>query len=174
MKIPKQLSTFILVEGDRVISPVLTTIREYGRWMEQNYDEYTCNAELYCRALKEGKQVLEYHPGTRIGAFFDKNSFQKSEFQSWLFNSDSQMTTKLVKMKLAEYRDTIPFSVNDTEHRQMLRVYTVQQIELYIKTSIDKTFVIDGKYLTPKQVKIRPSDYEKMVRPTIEKRQSLF
>jgi hypothetical protein len=174
MKIPKKLSTFIIVDGDRTISPVLTTIREYGRWMEENFDEYTCNFELYCKALKEGNQVLEYHPGTRIGKFFDVNTFHKNELQSWFFYQDSQMMDKLKKMKLAEYRDAIPISVNDEKHRRMLRVYTVEQIELYIRSNIDRTFNITDKILTPKQIKIRPSDYNKMIRPIIQKKKSLF
>ena len=35
------LSTFQLVNKDKVISPVLTTIREYGTWFERTFDEYT-------------------------------------------------------------------------------------------------------------------------------------
>ena len=32
------LNTFQLVEKDKVISPILTTTREYGNWMETVYD----------------------------------------------------------------------------------------------------------------------------------------
>jgi hypothetical protein len=174
MRTQKKLSTFIIVEGDRTISPVLTTIREYGRWLEENFNEYTCNYELYTKAVKGGTRVLEYHPGTRIGHYFDSNTFHKNELESWFFYQESQMMDKLRKMKLAEYRDAIPISVNDEEHRRMLRVYTIDQIELYIKSNIDKSFNMTGKYLTPKQIKIRYSDYGKMIKPTIQKRKSLL
>ena len=51
-----QLRTFQLVKNDKVISPILTTIREYGRWFEATFDEYTTASELYMKS-KKGKET---------------------------------------------------------------------------------------------------------------------
>ena len=85
------------------------------------------------------------------------------------------MMDKLRKMKLAEYRDAIPISVNDKEGRRMLRVYSVEQLELYIKTNIDKKFDISRLYNQPKQIRIRESDFNKMIIPKVkQERRKLF
>ena len=48
----KYLNTFVLVNKDRVISPILTTTREYGNWLEKIFDSSICNLELYMKSLK--------------------------------------------------------------------------------------------------------------------------
>ena len=67
-----KIQTFVLVHDNEVISPALVTIREYGRWFEETFDEYTSQMELYMKSVKKGgESVLEWHPGTRIGKYFD-------------------------------------------------------------------------------------------------------
>ena len=173
MKINK-LNTFVFTKGNKIISPVLTTIREYGKFLEHEYDEYTCNYELYIKANKSGGKVLEFHPGTKIGKFFDKQSFHNSDYYSWFIYQDSSMMDKLRKFKMAEYRDAIPISVTDEQGRRMLRVYTLKQIELYIKTNIDKDFGISDKYLEPKKIALRPKDMDKLIIPKVKTRRSLL
>lgn len=170
------LNTFVLVNNNQVISPVLITIREYGTWFESVFDEYTSQMELYLHSVKkDGQSVLEWHPGTRIGNWFDKNKLTSEKLKCWFILQDSTMMEKLKKYKMAEFRDAIPISVNDEEGRRMLRVYTANQIELYIRQQIDKNFKI-GEYLQkPKQIKIRDSDFSKLIMPKIEhKKKKLF
>ena len=170
------LGTFVFVYKEEVISSALTTTREYGRWLEELYDSSICQLELYLKAKKKtGESVLEMHPGTKIGEWFNKRNFEPKKFQSWFVYQDSTMMDKIRKYNLAEYRDAIPISVNDKQGRRMLRLYTIEQIELYVKTNIDRDFKIDGLYAQPKQIRIRESDFNKMIIPQIkEQRQRLF
>lgn len=171
-----KLQTFCVVNNDKVISPQLVTIREYGRWLERTFDEYTAQQELYMKAKKQtGESVLEWHPGTNIGKWFDKNAVNDNVYKSWYIFQDSPMMERLVKLKLAEQKDAIPISVNDSEGRRMIRVYTVQQIELYIKNSIDKKFDISEYIGLAKQIKVKDSDLGKIIMPKMDiQRKRLF
>jgi len=154
------LNTFVLVSEDRVISPVLTTTREYGNWMEKVFDHSICDMELYLKSKKvAGDRVLEKHPGTRIGTYFDKLNSPQVEYKSWFIQDGSKIIDKLVALKLCEKKDTIPISVNDPEGKRMLRVYTVSQVDLYIKTKIDRKFSITEYLGVPKQVKVDSMNY---------------
>ena len=96
-----QLRTFQLVNNDKVISPIITTIREYGRWFEATFDEYTVASELYMKSKKGKETVLESHPGTRIGKFFDSKKLSDPGLHSWFILQDSPMMERLVKYQLA-------------------------------------------------------------------------
>ena len=170
------LSTFQLVNNDNIISPILTTIREYGTWFEKEFDEYTAQQELYMKSKKNsGESVLEWHPGTRIGNWYDTHDLNEDKYKSWLILRTSPMMDRLVKLQLAEYKDAIPIAVNDVKHRQMLRVYTVDQIELYIRNTIDKKFSIAPFIDVPKQIKVKNTDFDKLVMPRVDnKRKKLF
>ena len=76
---------------------------------------------------------------------------------------------------MAELRDAIPISVNDKEGRRMIRCYSMEQLELYIQSNIDKNFHIMNNFAIPKQVKIRESDFNKLIKPTaVKERKRLF
>lgn len=168
------INTFVLVYKEKVISPVMTTTREYGNWLSKVFDEYTVSQELYTKArTKDGKTVLESHPGTKIGKFFDKNTFTDPSLKSWFILQDSKPMERLVKYNLAELRDAIPISVNDNQGRRMLRVYTTQQIELYIHSCLSKDFNLHQYCSVPKQVKV--TDISGIIKPEIQdKRKALF
>lgn len=170
----KQLETFQLVHEDRVISPILTTTRKYGDWFEGTFDEYTSQMELYMKSRKKsGESLLERHPGTRIGAWFDslKIPLNSVKYKSWYIMQDCPMFNRLVKLQLAEQQDAVPISVNDKQHRNMIRVYTVDQIALYIRTVLDRNFEIAQYIGTPKQIKVRDVDLDKLIMPKVEHRQ---
>lgn len=169
------LPSFQLVNKDRVISPVLITIRDYGNWFEKFFDNYTAQTELYLHSKKkDGESLLEYHPGTRIGAWFDKNEFHQSNLKSWFILRECPALDRLVKLKMAEYKDTVPGQVYDEGKRQMLRVYTANQIELYIRQNLDKNFSI-SKYLgASKQIKLRDADMGKVIMPKVANNRRKF
>ena len=81
------------------------------------------------------------------------------------------MFDRLVKLQLAEQQDAVPISVNDKQHRNMIRVYTVKQIELYIRTVLDKNFSMSQYVGTPKQIKVRDVDLDKLIMPKVENKQ---
>lgn len=170
-----QLETFQLVNEDRVISPILTTTRKYGDWFEGTFDEYTAQTELYLKSKKKtGESLLERHPGTRIGAWFDSVTLGE-DFQSYFIMQDSPMFDRLVKLHLAEPQDAVPISVNDVEHRKMIRVYTTKQIELYIRSVLlYRSFNISSYLGTPKQIKVRNVDLDKVIMPKVQHRKRLF
>lgn len=167
------LETFVIVSEDNVISPILTTTREYGRWLEEIFDSSICQLELYLKSKKKtGESVLEMHPGTKIGEWFGRQNFEQKNLQSWFIYQDSTMMDKIRKFKLAEYRDAVPITGQGT---RMLRCYTMEQIELYVKSNIDKSFKIDNLFTSPKQIRIRKSDFDKMIMPEVKKvRKRLF
>ena len=160
------LGTFVIVSEDKVISPILTTTREYGRWLEEIFDSSICQLELYLKSKKKtGESVLEFHPGTKIGEWFGRQNFEQRNLQSWFIEQDSTMMDKIRKYKLAEYRDAVPVSENDV---RMLRCYTVEQIEMYVKSNIDRSFKINDLITPPKQIRIRKSDFDKMIMPVVK------
>ena len=166
------LDTFQLVHNDKVISPIMTTTRKYGDWFEDTFDNYTAQMELYMKSRKKsGESLLERHPGTRIGAWFDSTKINSNEYKSWFILQDSPMFNRLVKLQLAEQQDAVPISVKDKQHRNMIRVYTVKQIELYIKTVLDKNFSLSQYIGTPKQIKVRDVDMDKLIIPEIKNKQ---
>lgn len=167
------IDTFQLVNNDKTISPVLITIRSYGNWFESTFDKYTSQTELYMKSKKKtGESLLEWHPGTRIGHYFDNNSFSSGKYKSWFILQDSPMIDRLVKLKLAEYKDAIPIC---KDGQRMLRVYTVDQIQIYIKTLIDRNFDISTYLSAPKQIKVRDCDMDKVIMPEVStSRKSLF
>lgn len=172
------LNTFVFVYKDEIISPILTTIREYGTWFEEIFDEYTAQMQLYMKSKKKsGESVLEWHPGTKIGLFYDttKLADPKGILKCWYLMQDSPMMDKLCKHKMAEYKDAIPFAVNDEEKRKMLRLYTVEQVQMYIRSTIDAKFDISPYIGKSLQVKVKDADLEKLVRPKVKSnRKSLF
>ena len=166
------LDTFQLVHNDKVISPIMTTTRKYGDWFEDTFDNYTAQMELYMKSRKKsGESLLERHPGTRIGAWFDSTKINSNECKSWFILQDSSMFNRLVKLQLAEQQDAVPISVKDKQHRNMIRVYTVKQIELYIRTVLDKNFSLSQYIGTPKQIKVRDVDMDKLIIPEIKNKQ---
>lgn len=174
-KLMKQLASFMLVENGKPLGPRLTTVREYGRWMQEYFDEYTCNQELYMRAVRDGQAVLTYHPGTRIGSYFDSTPLEKSELKCWYIWQSSVVTTQLVKMHFAEFRDCAPTKTEDGKSIPMLRVYTVPQIEFYIRNTMNKDFVFTDDMLhTPKQIALKGNDSKMLIMPKQEKRKSLL
>ena len=82
---------------------------------------------------------------------------------------------KLVQMRLAELRDTVPISVSDELHRYMLRCYSLDQLQLYIQSNLDKQFKAEGKTLKPREIKVKDIDFSHMIIPEKQKgRRSLF
>lgn len=158
------LTTFQLVNNNEIISPVLTTIREYGNWFEDTFDKYTAQLELYMKSKKKnGESVLEWHPGTKIGAWFDSNKINSDKYLCWFIPQDSSIMDKLVKINMAEYKDAIP-----VKSRKALRVYTVDQIELYVKSTTDKNFKISEYLGTPKQIKVKDSELGMLQIPKLD------
>lgn len=151
------LSTFQIVYGKEVVSPPLVTTREYGRWFTEEYDNYTVSQELFMRSkTKDGGTVLENHPGTRIGNFFDTRTFTSDLLHCRYIEQDSSIMEKLIKYGLADKRDTI--TVSTMPGKRVLRVYTLAQVELYIQSTLDRGFTFGDKYLIPKQVKVSTLD----------------
>ena len=163
-----KLITVIFTSGGQTISPSLVTAREYGRWLETIYDEYTCICELYIKARYGEDEVLEKHPGTRIGHYFDDTAFNTNKYDSWYIKQESSMMQKLNNMKLAEYKDIAPVLSGERKGMRLLRLYSVDQVELYIRTKIDKSFQIGDKIMLPKKIALRKSDMKNIIMPEVK------
>ena len=162
----KELRTLVLVCENKIISPPLVTVREYASWMEKYFDTYTCHLELYLNSKKNGDTVSEWHPGTKIGKFFDMQNFKSNpDLISWFIPTDTKAMQQLIKHGFA--------SANDSKNG-LLRLYTVQQIELYIRTAIDNSFQLGNKIIDPKQITLATKEKERLVRPRIIVKRKLF
>lgn len=163
-----KLTTFVFTSGDRAVSPPLVTVREYARWLESAFDEYTCNYELYLRATVGDMKVLEFHPGTRIGQYFDTTHFNSDKYNSWYIYQESTMMAKLVKMKLASYKDIAPILSGHRKGLKLLRLYSIDQVELYVRTKIDRCFNINNFLISSKKISVRKSDFKNMIMPEVK------
>lgn len=165
-----KLRTFVLVYEDKTLSPPLVSVREYAKWLEVTFNETICHMHLYLNSKKaDGQIVSEWHPGTRLGSFYDNQSFHKPELQSYYLSSNDKGMQQLIKHTFAELKDCSIY-----HKKSMLRLYTVQQIELYVKTSIDKSFNIANDIMDPKQIVLSKSDMDTLIKPVVSKRKALF
>lgn len=167
MRKSEKLDSFVIVQGGTIISPTLTTTRQYGIWLQNIFGNDIAAQELFLKVKRNGVSLLESHPGTRIGNYFDSNKFSKYELKCWYISSDSDVMEKLVMRGLADRGDCCKFQDN-----QMLRLYTTDQIQLYIKTKIDRDFDIGNMLCEPKQ--IVTTDISKIVKPEKQKKRGLF
>lgn len=164
------LSTFQLVNANTIISPLLITTRDYGVWLEDVFGEYIAKQELYMKSTKtDGRNVLEWHPGTRIGKWFDTN---KNTARCWYIMKDSPILDRLDKYGLLQAQK--PQSIPGNKDVKALRLYTAEQIELYIKTCIDKTFNIASYISEPKQIKVRDTEMLDVIIPKTSKKRTLI
>lgn len=144
------LKTFVLSHKKEVTSPPLVTIRCYGEWMKEVFDEYTVRSELYMKSKEVGLNgsTLTWHPGTKIGNWFDTKKCTGEDMVSWFVEKDSYTANRLVKLGLADRKDLV-------QTKNVLRLYTVRQIEVYIRSNIDKSFDIRRYVEQPIQVSIK-------------------
>lgn len=174
------LSTFVLVHKDKVISPELVTVREYGRWFKTIFDDYTTQQELWKPAKTDSTiSSVDWHPGSKIGKWFDKNCPESETLKSWYITQDSDVMKSLVKYHLAEYSDVCNNRKLNSQVLQdtsgMLRVYTVEQIQFYLQSTIDKKFDISSYINASKQIKVKDTDLDKLIIPkALTGRKKLF
>lgn len=153
----KQLDSFVLVHNNEIISPELTTTREYGVWFSSVFDRYTSGLKLFMKTKTNGgNSVLVSHPGTRIGDFYNSRNFSNYELKCWYLKPE--LVKQLISYNLADARDCKP---KDKEN--VLRVYTIKQIEVYVQMNIDKMFRIGDMVLPPKKVQV--NDLADVIKP---------
>ena len=146
----KNLDSFVLVYNNEIISPMLTTTREYGTWFSSTFDNYTSGQRLFLKTrTNEGKSVLVRHSGTRIGDFFDTRKPDKYELKCWFLKADSNLIKQLTGYNLADKHDCM-----SRNGERFLRVYTIQQIEYYVQMLVDKRFRISNMVLQPKKIQV--------------------
>lgn len=170
-----KLQTFQLVVGNKPISDWLITTREYGRFMRKFYDERVCSYELFKQESKKGEPLMVYHPGSKIGKFFDNQCVTQQKYMSTFFKQGCSVLDKLYDMELANPNDFNYISVNGSSREKLLRAYTPDAIELYIRTCIDRDFTINPVLMKPKQIKVLRGSLDKIIFPQCDKsRKSLL
>lgn len=124
----KKLNTFQVFYNNKEVTPELVTARNFGRWFKEVFAEPVCRKWLYIGSSKKGS---EYHPGTKIGIYFDSNTFSSPKYVSWYISKDSEIFNYLRRNHHAKFEDVSKSKKNKvlTEH---LRCFTVPQIELFI------------------------------------------
>ena len=74
------------------------------------------------------------------------------------------MMDRLVNLKMAEYKDSGSIPALQEKGIQVLRIYTKEQIELYLRTlTLNKDFELPID--TPKQVRVKPNELDKIIKP---------
>lgn len=155
------LRTFVLVNNNKVISPPLVTIREYAKWMEDTFDNSICHLELYMKCKKtNGETLLEKHPGTKIGQFFKTTKVSNSNLVSWIIPPRSDVVERLVKQGMVERVDA----------RLELRVYTVEQLEFYLRSNVDSSINLATECSMPIQIRVSDSELDKIKKPELKTR----
>lgn len=155
-----ELRTFVLAKGGNTVSPLLVTVRDYAAWMEGYYDPFTCQLHLY---LINKNNVAEWHPGTQIGKYFSSLVTNNPELKSWYIHKDSEAMEKLIRHNLATIKDC---------RGSKLRVFTVSQIEQYIKANIDPVFKLSNMLMNPQQISIK--DMNGIESPNFKTKKKLF
>lgn len=171
-----KLRTFVLVYNNKTVSPPLVTIREYAKWMEGTFDETLCHMHLYLPSKKaDGTTAFEWHPGTKIGGFFDTHQFKKAELKSWYVPMTGKAIDQLVQHNLADIKDR-SIKLKDNPYKfPMLRVYTVNQIEMYVRSNLDNDYYIpNADIMSPKQVVLSKEEMEQLGKPVETKVKKLF
>ena len=166
-----ELRTFVLVYENKTISPELVTVRDYASYLENTFNETICHQHLYMNSKKaDGNVVCEWHPGTRLGNYFDHTDYIGTKFHNWYIPNSGKAMKQLVHHNIAELRDCHRYF-----DKQMLRVYTTDMIQVYIKFNIDGSFRLST--LEPKQIVLSKSDMEQLIQPkpqTVKPRMRLF
>ena len=163
-----ELRTFVLVYENKIISPELVTVRDYASYLESTFNETICHQHLYMNSKKaDGNVACEWHPGTRLGNYFDHGRFVGVRFHSWYIPNDGKAMKQLTYHNIAELRDCNKYS-----GKQMLRVYTTDQIQAYIKFNIDGSYTLTT--LEPKQIVLSKSDMEQLIQPKTQPIRRLF
>ena len=100
-----KLDTFVIVQGGTIISPTLTTTRQYGIWLQNAFGQDVGVQELFLKTRNGDISLLESHPGTRIGHYFDTNNFKSYLLKCWYIDSTSDIMEKLIKLGFADKGD---------------------------------------------------------------------
>ena len=119
---------------------------------------------LYVNSSKQG---AEYHPGTKIGIFFDTNTFNRKDLHSVYIPVGSETYKQLVSTNLAEKRDISTIS-NKCGKTKCIRCFTLEQIQLFIDTFLPSEHPVLRldimKHLgTNKRIKVFGDDYKKFI-----------
>lgn len=143
-----RLNSFQVWCRGKELTPQLITARSFGEWCKKVFSEQVCRKYLYVASKKKGS---EYHPGTKIGNYFDNNKFKDSVYNSWYVPKESEAFQYLIKNRLAEYRDICRFR-KEEKFKHCLRCFTVPQIRLFVQEMV-KDFGLDSDNLIDVKVK---------------------
>lgn len=175
MQRESKLVPFVLVLNRKVISSYYITTREYGRWGTEFFDETTALQEFFKKESKDGIPTQVSHPGSRIGVFFRESTFSGDLMRSAYFRPDSKVAEDLYKRKLALPADVNYICPEGKEQlEKWLRCYTPDQVQLYIRSNIDRNFKIADKLTAPLQIRVAESDLKKIYIPEVKQKKSLF
>lgn len=162
-----KLVPFVVVHNRQPITPYLITTREYGRWGLNTFDEYTAQLELFKKESKDGIPTQVLHPGSRLGVFFRDMNISDSRLFSVYVKPGSYIAGKLEQYKLATNSDCNFIQPEGLEvSAKWIRCYTPEQLELYIKSSIDKSFKIAEYLMNPIQITVKDSDLTNIYMPS--------
>lgn len=125
----KGLRRFQVIRNGKPLTGELVTTREFGRWFQEVYSPKVCFQFLYLNNKNIGAQ---YHPGTKIGTYFDNHDFSTQKLISTYIPTDSEVYKYLMKTKLITPADTISIREKNSKV-SYIRCYTVDQIKLYLK-----------------------------------------
>lgn len=170
-----KLRTFEVYNKSGNITQKLTTARELGRFLQKIYVPEIITPLLYVNSSKQG---AEYHPGTKIGIFFDTNTFNRKDLHSVYIPVGSETYKQLVSTNLAEKRDISTIS-NKCGKTKCIRCFTLEQVQLFIDTFLPSEHPVLGlditKHLgTNKRIKVFGDDYKKFIYDYNTGKKSLF
>ena len=129
-----KLKTFTISKGNRKVTDRLVTSSEFGRWMMAYFSPNVYQQLLFVN----GKEGPTYHPGTKIGIWFDKqgNSFIKRTHYSIYIPTDTETYARLKEKGIVQPKDTST-NCKVAGNKKVVRCFTLEQIQLFLDSFVN-------------------------------------
>ena len=129
-----KLKTFTISKGDKKVTDRLVTSSEFGRWMMAYFSPNVYQELLFVN----GKEGPTYHPGTKIGIWFDKqrNSLIPKNHYSIYIPTDTETYARLKEKGIVQPKDTST-NCKVAGNKKVVRCFTLEQIQLFLDSFVN-------------------------------------
>ena len=129
-----KLKTFTISKGNKKVTDRLVTSSEFGRWMMAYFSPNVYQELLFVN----GKEGPTYHPGTKIGIWFDKqrNSLIPKNHYSIYIPTDTETYARLKEKGIVQPKDT-PTNCKIAGNKKVVRCFTLEQIQLFLDSFVN-------------------------------------
>ena len=129
-----KLKTFTISKGNKKVTDRLVTSSEFGRWMMAYFSPNVYQELLFVN----GKEGPTYHPGTKLGIWFDKqgNRFISEKHYSIYIPTDTETYARLKEKGIVQPKDTST-NCKVAGNKKVVRCFTLEQIQLFLDSFVN-------------------------------------